>query len=216
MRVHDIEGATELAISKQAIHSAASLLRTKMDMYDTIYHHPTNLLCLQMATRAAEMAIERGDMTIRDILRMTDFELKAAFIQMGDLPREIVLRILSKRLYKRILEAYQRDIVKFEHVLRIRDTPEEHRKLEEDICEAVGLRYGHLIIDIPDDPEFEEGKIPVEGYDGRRLLYQVEPTINLIWNDIKYSPSRWALRVYAIENTNEEHIKKQVRNKLLG
>ena len=143
MEIHN----NSLVLQKKGVSAVEGMLVARGLMYSSVYFHKTVRIAEVMMARAVEKAMEKG---IGDITKMTDSELVSALDKAGGFPKEIVLMLKYRRLFKK---AYTKNTDKLEmdeikKLLKMEKT-EERRKKEKEICSRVGASEGYVIIDTP-------------------------------------------------------------------
>lgn len=136
-----------LMLQKKGVSAVEGMLVARGLMYSSVYFHKTVRIAEVMMARAVEKAMEKE---IGDITKMTEPELISALDKAGGFPKEIVLMLKYRRLFKKAYtkntDDLERDEIK--KLLKMEKT-EERRKKEKEICSRIGAPEGYVIIDTP-------------------------------------------------------------------
>ncbi len=135
----------DVVIDIRGIAAIEGLLVARMLMYTSVYFHKTTRIAEQMLSRGLERC---GP--IDGIERMTDAKLVDAMQSSKGFGREIINRILYRRLYKAAYLMYPKDLTEKnkDTVLQMVDT-RKRRETEDEIAGRLGLEEGEVIIDVP-------------------------------------------------------------------
>ncbi len=136
-----------LVVNKKGVGAVEGMLVARGLMYSSVYFHKTVRIAEVMMARAVEKAMEKG---IGDITKMTDSELISVLEKAGGFPKEIVLMLKYRRLFKKAYTKNTDDLENNEikKLLKMEKT-EERRKKEKEICSRIGAPDGYVIIDTP-------------------------------------------------------------------
>ncbi|MBU2565603.1 MAG: HD domain-containing protein, partial [Candidatus Thermoplasmatota archaeon] len=136
-----------LVVNKKGMSAVEGMLVARGLMYSSVYFHKTVRIAEVMMARAVEKAMEKG---IGDITKMTDSELVSALDKAGGFPKEIVLMLKYRRLFKKAYTKNTDDLENNEikKLLKMEKT-EERRKKEKEICSRIGAPDGYVVIDTP-------------------------------------------------------------------
>jgi HD superfamily phosphohydrolase len=94
-----------VAVLEGGVAGAESMLIARYFMYSSVYLHHTKLIAAQMLRCAIGMALESGAFDAKQMSEMTDEQLLLHIIKSKSKPaRELVKRIMDRRLYKRAYE----------------------------------------------------------------------------------------------------------------
>lgn len=136
-----------LVLQKKGVSAVEGMLVARGLMYSSVYFHKTVRIAEVMMARAVEKATEKG---VGDITKMTDSELISALDKAGGFPKEIVLMLKYRRLFKKAYtkntDDLERDEIK--KLLKMEKT-EERRKKEKEICSRIEAPDGYVVVDTP-------------------------------------------------------------------
>ena len=136
-----------LVLQKKGVSAVEGMLVARGLMYSSVYFHKTVRIAEVMMARAVEKAMEKG---VGDITKMTDAELISALVKLGGFPKEIVLMLKYRRLFKKAYtkntDDLERDEIK--KLLKM-EKPEGRRKKEKEICSRIGAPDGYVVVDTP-------------------------------------------------------------------
>lgn len=178
-----------------------SILIARYMMYPTVYNHHTVRIARTMFRKALQKILESID--IEKFLNMDDFDIIGILRNSSGLPKNIMERIDSRRLYKSVLVLGMNKIGDMKKLMKIRSNPKKLSQLETELCSVAGLKEGEVLIDIPPQPEFSESKILV----GNKPLSKFSPLVAAL---AKAEQNFWSVGVYCAERN--EGILKKLRN----
>ncbi len=136
IRLHD----SHIVVEKKGISAIESMLVARSLMYSAVYLHKTVRIAELMLMRAVKRAEPF------DFSQMVDGELVEHLKHMGDLQRDIALRLKYRRLFKR---AYVKTLseMKTEEKEYLAEIKAE--EMEDEIARKAGLDEGYVIVDAP-------------------------------------------------------------------
>jgi hypothetical protein len=130
----------KLIISEKGLRSAESLLISRFMMYPTVYYHHVCRIARKMYERALESAIEV--INPERLVRMDDYSAIAEIRNSTEYAREMVNRILNRKLFKRaIYVGKDRVGINIEKI--------NEKRAEKEISEISGVDIEKIIVDIP-------------------------------------------------------------------
>ncbi len=192
LTIHD----DELAIKKKGISVVENILISRELMYSSVYFHKTVRIAELMLSKAIEYLDD-----FFEFYKLNDIEMISELKRKGGLQEEIVTRLKYRRLFKQIYQVQAIDTEKIEMFKYLED-PVRRREKEREIEDFLGMREGHVIIDLPrreltlSEPRINKVKIPVICDEGVKSLDQLTPIARAIKE--KVIPD-WYLMVVADE-----------------
>lgn len=137
MKVH----GDAVVFEKKGIVSLESMLVARALMYSAVYLHKTVRIAELMLSRAVERSPPF------DFSQMTDCELIETLKAMDDYPRDMVLRLKYRNLFKRAFSRTGEELVKEKRKLSVQR--EQVKEVEDEIAKRAGIPKGYVIVDIP-------------------------------------------------------------------
>lgn len=136
----------QLVVDRKGLSAVEGTLVARGLMYTSVYFHKTVRIAETMLARAVEEVTQDLDRA----RFLTDAELMADLLGREGRPRETVLRLKYRRLYKRALTR-EREGLSPDERDRLRDLAALHarRAAEEAICRRAGIPPGRVIVDVP-------------------------------------------------------------------
>ncbi|ADB57948.1 HD domain-containing protein [Archaeoglobus profundus] len=132
----------KIVIDAGGLRSAESLLISRFLMYTTVYYHHVCRIARKMFEKALEFCIEEGNLKPRELFHMDDFTTINFLKASGGYPKDVVERLLNRKLFKRALYVE----IKRVGVNLNRIDPSN---AEREIAERAGVDEKYVIVDIP-------------------------------------------------------------------
>jgi hypothetical protein len=179
----------KMIITEKGLRAAESLLISRFMMYPTVYYHHVCRIARKMYEKALENAIEEGFLRAEELTVMDDCEILSLLKNSGGYSKEMMDRILSRKLFKRAI------YVNMDRVgLNVEKLSET--RAEREIADMAGIDVKDVIVDIPQYEEVKEISATVE-IDGKILtLEDCSPIVKSLKEAQKES---WKLGVYTPE-----------------
>jgi HD superfamily phosphohydrolase len=178
-----------LAIASKGIEAVEGLLTARALMFTSVYFHHTVRIAELMLANAVEFAIEQGETITEDnFFTLTDAQLTERLSSMQGYPREIVMRLRYRKLFKTAYVEERRELTAAEkkHLLKRYGEWHRIRELQDEIAERSGIRRGYVILDVPivdillSEPRLEKVEVPVL-VDGKLVkLSELSPIANAL------------------------------------
>lgn len=130
--------------------AAESLLRARFLMYPTVYEHHTARITEAMFCRAIERAIGNKLFKPIDMYRYDDIDLISILRGSKGYTHEMIKRIDSRDLFKRVVTFKKKDLGDgtTKKLIELRDNPKKIYKLEAEMAEAADVKNGEILLDI--------------------------------------------------------------------
>ncbi|GAG92262.1 unnamed protein product, partial [marine sediment metagenome] len=141
-----------LAILSKGIEAVEGLLTARALMYSSVYFHHTVRVAELMLANAVEFAILHGGPITRDnFYLMTDAGLMEHLYSMDGYPRDIVMRLRYRQLFKSAYVEPRRELSRAERkqILKRYGGWGRVRELQNQIADKAGVPRGHVILDVP-------------------------------------------------------------------
>ncbi len=153
----------KIVIDSGGLRSAESLLISRFLMYTTVYYHHVCRIARKMFERALESCIEDNLIELKELFTMDDCSTLNLLLEGNDFSKEMISRILNRKLFKRALYVNIDSICV--NLSRI-----DERVAEMEIAERANVDERYVIVDIPKVGEGEEfgAQVFIEG-DLKRL-----------------------------------------------
>ncbi len=136
-----------LVVDKKGVGAVEGMLVARGLMYSSVYFHKTVRIAEMMMVRAVGKAMEKG---LDNVSTMTEPELISALLKTGGFPREMILRLKYRKLFKKAFAKGIDDLGKDEtRKLLDLERDEKRKEKEKEICSLVGAPEGYVIIDTP-------------------------------------------------------------------
>lgn len=136
-----------LVMDKKGVGAVEGMLVARGLMYSSVYLHKTVRIAEMMMVRAVEKAMEKG---LNDVSGMTEPELVSGLLKTGGFPREMVLRLKYRKLFKKAFSKDMDGLTKDETMKLLGLEKNEKRKEKEgEICSRAGMPEGYVIVDTP-------------------------------------------------------------------
>jgi hypothetical protein len=159
-----------LAILSKGIEAIEGLLTARALMYTSVYFHHTVRAAELMLANAVEFAINReGPVTRGNFYLMTDAGLMEGLHAAGGYPRDIVLRLRYRQLFKTAWVEKRHELTRAEvrDYLRRYGRWRRMQELQDEIADEAGVQRGEVILDAPivdlllSEPRLEQVEMPV-------------------------------------------------------
>jgi hypothetical protein len=152
-----------IVINKKGISAVEGMLLSRSLMYSAVYYHHTVRICETMLSRAVEDALSRKELPLE---KMVDYELFSELQKMGGYPKEIILRIKYRRLYKPCYYLEFNKLSNEEKVIvkKIAKDQKFRKILEEELGKKISAR---VIVDVPSrdvflsEPRLKKTKVKI-------------------------------------------------------
>ncbi|MCS7131299.1 MAG: nucleotidyltransferase, partial [Hadesarchaea archaeon] len=190
-----------LAIASKGIEAVEGLLTARALMFTSVYFHHTVRIAELMLANAVEFAIEQGRTITEDnFYSLTDAQLMERLSSIQGYPREIIMRLRYRKLFKTAHVEERRELTDAEkkHLLKRYGEWHRIRELQDEIAEKAGIQSGYVILDVPiidillSEPRLEKVEVPVL-VDGKLVeLSKLSPIANALK---KRQTPRYLLRV---------------------
>ena len=170
----------ELAIRRKGISVVENILISRELMYSSVYFHKTVRIAELMLLKAMEYLED-----VFEFYKLNDLEMMSELKKRGGLQEEIVTRLKYRRLFKQVYQVQAIDAEKVE-MFRYLEDPDMRREKEKEIEDFLGVKEGHVIIDVPrrelvlSEPRINKVRIPVICDDGIRGLDKLTPIARAI------------------------------------
>ncbi len=136
----------DLVISKRGIEAIEGILVSRALMYSSVYFHKTVRLAEVMLSYAVEGVPEEQ---LEKISTMTDAELLSHLESLGGYTAETVKRLRYRRLFKVAHSVEMNELTEEKKLLSYFTDPRNRRRVEEQLCNKLGVPKGSILIDNP-------------------------------------------------------------------
>lgn len=159
-----------LAILSKGAEAVEGLLTARALMYTSVYFHHTVRAAEMMLANAVDHAIKRGGpITRSNFCLMNDSELIDGLSMVEGYPRDIVLRLRYRQLFKPAYAEERRELSPAEKRWYLRRYGRWRRvqEIQDEIADEAGIERGHVILDVPivdiiiSEPRLEKVEVPV-------------------------------------------------------
>lgn len=159
-----------LAILSKGIEAVEGLLTARALMYTSVYFHHTVRVAELMLANAVEFTISQGGPITKDnFYLMTDAELMERLYSIDGYPKDIVMRLQYRQLFKNAYVEPRRELSRTEkrRILRRYSRWGRVRELQNEIADKAGVPRGYVILDVPivdiiiSEPRLEKVEMPV-------------------------------------------------------
>ena len=183
-----------LIVSQKGLPAAEQLLVSRYLMYPAVYYHHVSRIAASMFIKSFREMINDGRTTPGEVLAMDDYEAIAILKSSKGFSRDMIERILNRKLFKRALYIGIDSLEK-------RYEQDRQDDLENEIAGLSGIDPREVIVDFPRNPSAEESKT--------KVLYEekIKPLIEVsrLVSTLEDAQRRYCnLGVY----TPEEHLEK--------
>ena len=135
----------EICFVEKGLTEIEEFLVGREHMYTSIYLHHTGNAAAKMLLRAFESLQDK----VPNFLYMTDAEVIAALLNGTKYTRDIMQRILYRRLFKRAFEISSRKFTKADIELVEKASKIGEKKLEAELTKKSGIPEGYLFVHLP-------------------------------------------------------------------
>lgn len=199
-----------LVIASKGVEAVESLLTARALMFSSVYFHHTTRIAELMFANAVDYALSHeGTVTRDNFYQMGDEELAGCLYEMPGYPRDIIIRLRYRRLFKTayVEERRELDIEEKRHLVEVYGKWSRVRELQGEIARRSGLSEGEVILDVPvidisiSEPRLERVEIPVLTEKKSVKLSEISPLAKALQ---ERQVPRYFLRVI----TPAEHVEK--------
>jgi len=158
-----------LAIESKGVEAVEGFLTARALMFTSVYFHHAVRIAELMLANAVEFAIEQGGTINKDnFYRLTDAELIERIHSIQGYPKEMVMRLRYRRLFKTAYVEERRELTQVEkgRFLKKYSKWRDVIRLQDEIAEKAGLEPGRVILDVPivdvliSEPRLEKVEVP--------------------------------------------------------
>ena len=209
-----------LAIESKGVEAVEGFLTARALMFTSVYFHHAVRIAELMLANAVDFAIEQGGPINEDnFYRLTDAELIERLHSIPGYPREIVIRLRYRRLFKTAHVEERRELTRAEkgRFLKKYGKWRDVLRLQDEIAEKSGLASGRVILDVPivdvliSEPRLEKVEVPALAEGKLVRMSRLSPIAEALK---KRQAPRYLLRVItAAENVAKV---KRAASKVLG
>jgi len=209
-----------LAIESKGVEAVEGFLTARALMFTSVYFHHAVRIAELMLANAVDFAIEQGGPINEDnFYRLTDAELIERLHLIPGYPREIVIRLRYRRLFKTAHVEERRELTRAEkgRFLKKYGKWRDVLRLQDEIAEKSGLALGRVILDVPivdvliSEPRLEKVEVPALAEGKLVRMSKLSPIAEALK---KRQAPRYLLRVItAAENVAKV---KRAASKVLG
>lgn len=209
-----------LAIESKGVEAVEGFLTARALMFTSVYFHHAVRIAELMLANAVDFAIEQGGPINEDnFYRLTDAELIERLHSIPGYPREIVIRLRYRRLFKTAHVEERRELTRAEkgRFLKKYGKWRDVLRLQDEIAEKAGLALGRVILDVPivdvliSEPRLEKVEVPALAEGKLVRMSKLSPIAEALK---KRQAPRYLLRVItAAENVAKV---KRAASKVLG
>lgn len=182
-----------LVLQENGINAAESLLIARTLMRPAVYFHHVSRIAESMVKFAALEHLKATEFSnLNEFLSMDDGEF---FMEIMKSPsrnaRKIIKNLHSRNLYKRALYIGM-DQVRFSSIQKMIDLKDE-RSIAESVCEAAGIDYAEVLVDIPPIPSPMSIEVQVRNHNDLFSLEELSPLTGTLNETRK---SQWRMGIY--------------------
>jgi len=158
-----------LAIESKGVEAVEGFLTARALMFTSVYFHHAVRIAELMLANAVEFAIEQGGTINKDnFYRLTDAELIERLHSIQGYPREMVMRLRYRRLFKTAYVEERRELTRVEKGRFLKRYGKwcDVIRLQDEIAEKAGLEHSRVILDVPivdvliSEPRLEKVEVP--------------------------------------------------------
>jgi HD superfamily phosphohydrolase len=158
-----------LAIESKGVEAVEGFLTARALMFTSVYFHHAVRIAELMLANAVEFAIEQGGTINKDnFYRLTDAELIERLHSIPGYPREMVMRLRYRRLFKTAYVQERRELTRAEKARFLKRFGKwrDILELQDEIAEEAGLEPGKVILDVPivemliSEPRLDKVEVP--------------------------------------------------------
>ena len=141
----------EIVFNVKCVPAIEGFLIARYLMNSSVYYHHATRIAERMLLKAIEINIEEKRITLDELLVMDDIDLFSFLRRSNNHARILMEFIDSRKLYKRALVYYYKELDKdfVERFLRIRNDYKLWKKIEREIAEDLNLEDYEILLDIP-------------------------------------------------------------------
>ncbi|MEA2051265.1 MAG: HD domain-containing protein [Euryarchaeota archaeon] len=187
-----------LVITEKGILPAEYLLFSRFLMSPTVYKHHTARIAQLMLLKALEYLIESRSDALA-LRQMDDSELDIALRNAKSYPREMMVRINERRLFKRAVYTSINDLCVAEELR----TEKRRKELEEEISKRAGVDMNYVILDIQGEKgeDVKESAAKVVVGNDLRSLREVSSLVSMLSQAFQenYKVGVYTLEKYRVE-----------------
>lgn len=187
-----------LVITEKGILPAEYLLFSRFLMSPTVYKHHTARIAQLMLLKALEYRIESRSDALA-LRQMDDSELDIALRNAKGYPREMMMRINERRLFKRAVYTSINDLSVAEELR----TEKRRKELEEEISKRAGVDMNYVILDIQGEKgeDVKESAAKVVVGNDLRSLRDVSSLVSMLSQAFQenYKVGVYTLEKYRVE-----------------
>lgn len=165
----------QLSLDIKGVQAAEGALVSRYFMYPSVYQHHTTRIVNSMFRRGLKKLINNGIINENDMHKYDDTDLISIFRNSEGYPREIMARLDSRKIFKRVKTIRLDNFKTPEKLYKIKE--KELRKAEEEIAIDYNIDKDYVILNIAEYPTFDEMKTQVS-VDGK--LYPLTEISNII------------------------------------
>ncbi len=148
-----------LLLKNKGVQAAESMLLARYFMYPSVYQHHTTRIVNSMFRRCLKKLLDEKIINAREMYRYDDTDIIAAARSQTGYINEIMNRLDTRQLYKRVYSLKLDEINDPEAVFKM--TTDKISKVEEEIADELGINADCILVDIPEYPSFHELSTPV-------------------------------------------------------
>lgn len=165
----------QLSLDIKGVQAAEGALVSRYFMYPSVYQHHTTRIVNSMFRRGLKKLINKDIINENDMYKYDDTDLIGIFRNSEGYPREIMKRLDSRNIFKRVKTIRLDNFKTPEKLYKIKE--KELRKAEEEIAMDYDINKDYVILNIAEYPTFDEMKTQVS-VDGK--LYPLTEISNII------------------------------------
>jgi uncharacterized protein len=148
-----------LLLKSKGVQAAESMLLARYFMYPSVYQHHTTRIVNSMFRRCLKKLLDEKIINAREMYRYDDTDIIAAARSQTGYINEIMSRLDTRQLYKRVYSLKLDEILHPEAVFKM--TTDKINKIEEEIADELDVHADCILVDIPEYPSFHELSTPI-------------------------------------------------------
>ncbi|BDZ68869.1 HD domain-containing protein [Methanobacterium ferruginis] len=148
-----------LVLRSKGVQAAESMLLARYFMYPSVYQHHTTRIVNSMFRRCLRKLLEKEIVNAHEIYRYDDTDIIAAARSQSGYIEDIMRRLDTRQLYKRVYSLKLDDITHPEAVFQMDSA--KTKKVEKEIANDLGVDIDCVLVDVPEYPSFHEMSTPV-------------------------------------------------------
>ncbi|BDZ71544.1 HD domain-containing protein [Methanobacterium petrolearium] len=148
-----------LILQSKGVQAAESMLLARYFMYPSVYQHHTTRIVNSMFRRCLKKLLEKKVINASEIYKYDDTDVISAARSQKGYIKDIITRIDTRKLYKRVYSLKLDETTNPESVFQM--SLEKINKIEEEIANEVGAHPDCILVDIPEYPAFHEMTTPI-------------------------------------------------------